>query len=434
MESCIVNSFLASKKSALLNNEHLIVGFKYSVNSAFYLVFITIVLIFLSSNAYAAALATKAISQDPETRLIEVQKLLAEGRLNIAKDKAEGLIRDVPNFRAAHLIYGDILKAKNSPLTTVGDVPNFISQNAPNSLQGLREETKARLVGVKYLPPPNTIPSQLLNLSSLSRHAIVVDASKSRLYFFENDGKSIKLLHHFYTTIGKLGIGKVDEGDQRTPLGVYYISRTIAQDKLPTKYGPGYYGSGALTLTYPNPLDLRRGKTGSGIWIHGTPPTEFARFPKASDGCVVLANPDFEKVNKIINPKTTPVIITETINWVNPSILEPERRLFSDTVQLWLAAKSNNQFDKLAWFYDVNFFNGKGLSDWKIALKEDQAKQLGKAIAISDVSFVRWQDKDDIMVLTYTENSSFRKMPITKRLYWIRVASQWKIFYEGVIG
>lgn len=434
MESCIVNQFLTGKKNAQLSKERQIASFKCSVFLAYSLLFITTLLVFLNSNVYAAGQTSQAISQDPETRLIEVQKLLAEGRLNLAKDKAEGLIRDVPNFRAAHLIYGDILNAKNSPITTVGDVPQLISQNAPNSLQGLRAEAKARVVGVKYLPPPNTIPSQLLNLSSFSRHAIVVDASKSRLYFFENDGKSIKLLHHFYTTIGKLGIGKVDEGDQRTPLGVYYIGRTITQDKLPTKYGPGYYGSGALTLTYPNPLDLRRGKTGSGIWIHGTPPTEFSRFPKASDGCVVLANPDFEKVNKIINPKTTPVIITETINWVNPSNLEPERRLFSDTVQLWLAAKSSNQFDKLAWFYDANFFNGKGLSDWKIVLKEDQSKQMGKPTAISDVSFVRWQDKDDIMVLTYTENSSFRKLPITKRLYWIRVASQWKIFYEGVIG
>ena len=407
---------------------------KYSLLYSLCLCLVSVGPIFYSPSLFAANINSQAISQDPETRLIEVQKLLAEGRLQQAKEKAESLIRDVPNFRAAHLIYGDILNIRNAPITTVGDVPSTISQNAVNSLQGLRAETRARVVGVKYLPPPNTVPSQLLHLSSFSRHAIVVDASKSRLYVFENDGKTIKLLNHFYTTMGKLGIGKVDEGDQKTPLGVYYISRTIAQDKLPTKYGPGYYGSGALTLTYPNPLDLRRGKTGSGIWIHGTPPTEFARFPKASDGCVVLANPDFEKVNKLINPKTTPVIITENINWVSPTILEPERRLFADTVQLWLAAKSSNQLDKLTWFYDNNFYNGKNLSDWKIALRDDQAKLQGKASTVSDLSFVRWQDKDDIMVLTYNENSSFRKTSVTKRIYWIRVASQWKIFYEGVIG
>ena len=138
--------------------------------------------------------------------------------------------------------------------------------------------------------------------------------------------------------------------------------------------------------------------------------------------------------NKLINPKTTPVIITENINWVSPTILEPERRLFADTVQLWLAAKSSNQLDKLTWFYDNNFYNGKNLSDWKIALRDDQAKLQGKASSVSDLSFVRWQDKDDIMVLTYNENSSFRKTSVTKRIYWIRVASQWKIFYEGVIG
>lgn len=434
MEFYIVQPLLNSQFSQLFNKLLHRFSLKdlYSLTSSSCIVFLFI--FFSSPFVLANNPAPNTISQDPETRLIEVQRLFAEGRLQLAKEKIESLIKDVPHFRAAHLLHGDILNVKRSPVTTVGDVPSFISQNAPNSLQGLRAESKVRVLGVKYLPPPNTIPSQLLNLSSYSRHAIVVDASKSRFYLFENDGTSIRLIHHFYTTIGKLGIGKVDEGDQKTPLGVYYISRTIPEHKLPTKYGPGYYGSGALTLTYPNPLDLRRGQTGSGIWIHGTPPTEFARFPKASDGCVVLANPDFEKVNKLINPKTTPVIITESIQWVNPSALEPERRLFSDTFQLWWAAKTNQQFDKLAWFYDANFYNGKSLSDWKVTLKDELNKQQGNTSTITDVSFVRWQDKDDIMVLTYTESSGNKKASSTKRLYWIRVASQWKIFYEGVIG
>ena len=33
-------------------------------------------------------------------------------------------------------------------------------------------------------------------------------------------------------------------------------------------------------------------RTGSGIWLHGTPPDQFARAPLATDGCLVLANPD----------------------------------------------------------------------------------------------------------------------------------------------
>jgi hypothetical protein len=46
------------------------------------------------------------------------------------------------------------------------------------------------------------------------------------------------------------------------------------------------------------PTDARRGKTGSGIWLHGTPPDQFVRAPKATDGCVVLANPDLERMHQ----------------------------------------------------------------------------------------------------------------------------------------
>ena len=162
--------------------------------------------------------------------------------------------------------------ATESPSWTV------VKKAAP-MLADLREESRIRLKALRERPPPGSIPSQFLALSPRTRHAIAVDTSKSRLYLFENSTEGLKLIADYYISIGKSGIEKSLEGDQRTPLGVYYITSNLDPKSL-----KDFYGSGALPINYPNPLDVSRGKTGGGIWLHGTPPGQFSRAPKASDG------------------------------------------------------------------------------------------------------------------------------------------------------
>ena len=51
------------------------------------------------------------------------------------------------------------------------------------------------------------------------------------------------MLFDFYASIGKNGVGKFKEGDKKTPIGVYFISRFLDPDSL-----PDYYGDGAFPL------------------------------------------------------------------------------------------------------------------------------------------------------------------------------------------
>jgi hypothetical protein len=94
---------------------------------------------------------------------------------------------------------------------------------------------------------------------------------------------------------------------------VYFITSRLDPAKL-----KDFYGAGALPINYPNPLDQSRGKTGSGIWLHGTPPDQFSRAPQATDGCLVLANPDLERILRTVEPRSTPVVIARQLQWVQP--------------------------------------------------------------------------------------------------------------------
>ncbi|MDO8263729.1 MAG: L,D-transpeptidase family protein, partial [Gallionella sp.] len=277
---------------------------------------------------------------------------------------------------------------------------------------------------------PGAVPSQFLALSPRNKHAIAVDASRSRLYLFENRPTGLALVADYYISIGKSGVEKNTEGDLRTPMGVYFITSNLDPKSL-----KDFYGSGALPINYPNVLDSKRGKTGSGIWLHGTPPGQFSRPPQATDGCVVLANPDLDQIIRTVEVRTTPVVISQRLNWVTPNSARSANKPFEDALTAWQSAKSSGNMDRVLSFYSLDFnSNGKTLTEWTPALRTELDKGRGRAIQLKDLSLLRWTDATDTMVVTFGEVTDGTRTGPTKRQYWARQGNQWKIFFEGVIG
>ena len=246
-----------------------------------------------------------------ETRLVEVFSHVESGDFQRALQQTESLTRDHPNFHQAHLVRGDLLKLRYRPQATVDTSAETQAEGASARLAALRTETQVRLAALRDRPPSGHIPHQFLALSPATRHAIAVDASRSRLYLFEHTPPSatgtlaapasppvLKLIGDFFISVGKSGINKRLEGDGRTPLGTYYITSVREKKTLPE-----FYGAGALPINYPNAFDVQRGRTGSGIWLHGSPPQQYVRAPLASNGCVVLSNPDMERLLSMVAPR-----------------------------------------------------------------------------------------------------------------------------------
>ena len=298
------------------------------------------------------------------------------------------------------------------------------------TLTELRYESQMRLTALRERPPAGTIPSQFLALSPRNKHAIAVDASRSRLYLFENTAHGLSLVADYYVSVGKSGIEKASEGDLRTPLGVYFIISNLDPKSL-----SNFYGSGALPINYPNVLDSKRGKTGRGIWLHGTPPNQFSRAPQATDGCVVLANPDLDKIIRTVEPRTTPVVISPRLEWVPPHSARAASKPFETALSAWRSAKSSGDIDHLLRFYTNDFKSfGKTLAEWVPELRTELDKTRGRAIQLKDLSYLHWTDGADTMVVKFGEVADGSTTGPTKRQYWVRQGSEWKIFFEGIIG
>lgn len=367
---------------------------------------------------------------EAEARLIDIYKLAGQAKGREALAKAERLVQDHPNFQLAQLVYGDLLAAQSRPLRAVGDVSDAEAKAGASSLAELRQESLMRLKALRERPAPGTIPSQFLALAPRNRHAIAVDASRSRLYLFENTAAGLRLLGDYYISLGKSGIEKSVEGDLRTPLGIYFVTSNLDPKSL-----KDFYGSGALPINYPNPLDIKRGKTGSGIWLHGTPPAQFSRAPLATDGCVVLANPDLERIIRTVEVRSTPVVIAQSLTWVAPHSIKADSKSFEDALNSWHQAKSGGDLAMLTSLYSSDFNSyGKTRDDWTAVLRSEVEKRRGRTVQLKDLSYLRWTDSADTMVVTFGEVLSGSRTGPVRRQYWVRQGKQWKIFFEGVIG
>ena len=308
-------------------------------------------------------------------------------------------------------------------------MPDDLARAGAPQLAELREESQLRLRALRERPPAGHIPSQFLALSSQNRHAIAVDASRSRLYLFENTANGLKLMADYYISVGKSGIEKKVEGDLRTPLGVYFITSNLDPNSL-----KDFYGSGALPINYPNQLDMRRGKTGSGIWLHGTPREQFSRAPLSTDGCVAIANPDLERIARTVEIRTTPVVIAQNLQWVAPNTLNADSKSFEEALRNWHNAKSKGDVVQLSSWYTSDFTSyGKTFAQWQPALQAEVKKLAGRSVQLKDVSFLSWKDSHETMVVTFGEVVQGAKTGTMKRQYWTRQSGQWKIFFEGAI-
>ena len=370
-----------------------------------------------------------AVHASPEARLIEVYQLIHDGDARTALARAETLTRDVPNFQLAQLVYGDLLLARRQPLEAMGAAPPELAASSPDQLAQLRQEATLRLAALTERPPADAVPRQFIDIPPSTRHAIAVDASRSRLYLFANDAKGLRLIADHYVSLGRLGVDKKEQGDQRTPLGAYFITSRLTNQQVAEFYGPG-----ALTLNYPNEYDRRRGKTGGGIWLHGVPPTHFARGPQTTDGCVVLANPDLLRLLREVSPRRTPVVIAPKIEWVARAQVAQERVAAHAMVEQWRIARSQGDVRKLLDFYSPQFQSGTAdLAQWSQMVDKELQATRGRTAELKEMSILSWRDTGEVLIVTFGEVLSGQLTGPLKRQYWGKESGQWKIFFEGVI-
>lgn len=376
--------------------------------------------------AAALLLPLCAFGASPEQALSGVVQAIESNRLGLALERVEQLIAEHPNFRLAHLIRGDLLLARARPLQTFGNVVKTVPREG---VEELRAEALVRLRALRERPRGERLPRAILQLHPGQTHALVVDSRRSRLYVFQNVAGRPQYVADYYVSIGKRGVDKAREGDQKTPIGVYHVTANLPRQKL-----TDFYGAGAYPINYPNPWDRQLGRNGYGIWVHGTPPDTYSRPPRASDGCIVLANPDLLSVGRFVQVGTTPVIIADEVEWADAAALEHERAGLADALERWRADWESRDTGRYLMHYSAEFRAGaQDFAAWAAHKRSVNAAKSWIRVGISRVTMLRYPRESDFVAVSFEQDyrSSNLTNTMRKLQYWKKVGGRWRILYEG---
>ncbi len=274
---------------------------------------------------------------------------------------------------------------------------------------------------------PNLFKSILLEPSQKEALTLIVELQRGTMSLIKTKGEQIDVVEQLPVSIGKNGYGKLVEGDKRTPVGIYDINSFIADSDLPERYGVG-----AFTLDYPNFIDRKDKRTGSGIWIHGIDRKLGSRPFLDSDGCVVIDNEQFNHLKPFLNKRPT-VVLVDDLPQVNTELTRELKEAMLDWEGAWESLNVNNYLD----FYSPEFDNGKKNYETWVAHKQ----RVGKAktfieVDISDVAMLLYPHKDEIVRIEFNQkykSNNFNGSDI-KRQYWHKDENnEWKIIYEASI-
>jgi murein L,D-transpeptidase YafK len=359
---------------------------------------------------------------NPEWPLVESLFAVSRGTVDNALDSLGELVSRQPDFALARLVYADLLAIKSGRIDDLGML------TSGGDAAGLRHEAQARLAHYLEAPPTEARPAELVQLSG-SPTAIIVDVERFRLYLFENRAGRPVLSQDYYISIGKAGGDKRREGDEKRRVGVYRVSSYLPGSKLPDMYGPG-----AFPIDYPNHWDRKLGRTGSGIWLHGTESQRYSRAPLSSLGCVTLSNADFLALRERVEVGRTPVIVVDGVDWQKPQTVEAARRELAEAVERWRRDWESLDTERYLSHYSGEF-QTEGMDLPRFAGYKRRVNQGKKFIRVdlSDVAIYAYPGEEGTVLVEFEqayESDSFRSRR-RKQQFWRRYADGWKIVFEA---
>ncbi len=236
-------------------------------------------------------------------------------------------------------------------------------------------------------------------------------------------GTASRRLGVFPIATGKNLGDKTRQGDNKTPEGIYFTKARIDGSILESKYGPA-----AVPLDYPNAIDQKDLKTGSGIWLHGTGPDRAVADKNITRGCVAFEDKHIEFLGDWFRPESTVVVVD---SGVMPKKEKQSRFYLTARALSWASAWERRDHAEYSRFYASSFNHEKGQLKQFLAHK----KRIFNLYKEMHVSLKRLRvvvhKKYAISVFEqHFKGDDVIDSKGIKVLYWQKVGSEWSIARE----
>ncbi|MEA1916420.1 MAG: L,D-transpeptidase family protein [Campylobacterota bacterium] len=231
---------------------------------------------------------------------------------------------------------------------------------------------------------------------------LVCDKSKGTLKFYTKNGNKFDLRKSHSAFTGKESGDKFEEGDSKTPVGVYSIkNKIISLDQ--------FYGPLAFSTSYPNLYDRVRGKNGHGIWIHGRPLNDEQR-ESYTKGCIAIENANIECMGDNLDVKNTVLIIDEVVH-----VEDKKSSFVTILAQLykWRYDWIYNNFNSYISFYAKDFrkSNGDDLESFSSYKKRVFSYNDKKTILFNNIRITPYPgDVENLFVISLDEEYNSKRL------------------------
>jgi murein L,D-transpeptidase YafK len=386
------------------------------------LVLLSLLMLCYQLGAFASEVPGDSYEQNILNTIKEIQSQNHEQAL----DSTRNLIKQYPHSRLGQMLYADLLLAKAGPLTQIGS-----GLQVEKAVKDFRHEIKQRWQHESSNAYQGMYPENILFLAQSQPYVILVDQENSRIYVYRNEQGTPVLENDYFITIGLKGAGKEKRGDQKTPIGIYHVTRYIDDQEL-----PDLYGKGAFPISYPNVWDVRNQRTGGGIWIHGTPSYTYNRSPWASNGCIVVSNPDFLHIDQYIKSEFhTPVVVADRVNWLSESEWLAQRQQWLTSISSWLNDWQSLDHELYRRHYSTAEFRARGrdFKSWDGHKRWVNRKKTYVRVEYSDLNVFNYPGEKDLVLVQFQQNYASNNLDLEspKELYWRKFDDRWQIVYEG---
>jgi murein L,D-transpeptidase YafK/type II secretory pathway pseudopilin PulG len=308
--------------------------------------------------------------QETQKKLDQLQISLAQGDLKKAfTDLAQAqkniaaLLPQTPEPAQKPLLALNQQPVASRPTTALATKPTSAA-TAPSSSSA---QPSAKTVPAK--PPPVVIPATLtlaanespfpLVLAEAGEYLLICEKDQNTLHLFRFVDNRFALVKSYPCIVGANGLDKKKAGDLATPVGNYFFLRYIPGKSLSEKYGYG-----AFVLNYPNFLDRKDRKDGTGIWLHGHTPGKGLGEQELQNtsGCVVVSNDVLKELTGLLKANGTPMAV---VNRLQLTKVEHQRHLSEELntfMKSWGRAWESADTVKFMSYYSHDFINGDGMN------------------------------------------------------------------------
>ncbi len=206
-------------------------------------------------------------------------------------------------------------------------------------------------------------------------YSLLCDKQSKTLHLYRSEEGGFSLIKSYPCIVGSNNVDKKEAGDFATPEGIYFLTSFMTGKSLPEKYGVG-----AFSLNYPNLLDRKEGKKGSGIWLHGY--SDRLERPPFSEGCVVVKDEFLKELMGFIKIGETPLVIVDTLQYEPVESQRKRLQTLSHFLKSWETAWENRDTAKYLSYYSLTFVSSDGKNYQKFKEYKSRVNEYKKFIQL----------------------------------------------------